>query len=65
MMTGPNLERTKALIQAVNVPIVASGGVKDLDDIKKLAELDAEAVIIGRALYEGALDLADAIRTCK
>jgi len=65
MMTGPNLEKTKTLIQTVDVPIIASGGVKDLDDIKKLAELDAEAVIIGRALYEGTLDLADAIRTCK
>ena len=61
MMTGPNLERTKALIETVDMPIVASGGVKELSDIKKLAELGAEAVIIGRSLYEGTLKLSDAI----
>jgi phosphoribosylformimino-5-aminoimidazole carboxamide ribotide isomerase len=62
MMTGPNLERTKALIETVDMPIVASGGVKELSDIKKLAELGAEAVIIGRSLYEGTLKLVDAIK---
>lgn len=71
MMTGPNLERTKALIRTVNpaprrgvgvnMPIIASGGVRELGDIKRLAELGAEAVIIGRSLYEGTLKLSDAI----
>jgi phosphoribosylformimino-5-aminoimidazole carboxamide ribotide isomerase len=62
MMTGPNIERTKALIDTVDMPIIASGGVKELDDIKKLAELGAKAVIIGRSLYEGKLKLSDAIK---
>jgi len=62
MMAGPNFERTKALIEAVDVPVIASGGVSTLDDIKKLAEFGAAAVIIGRALYEGKLKLADAIK---
>ncbi len=61
MMTGPNLERTKALVGAVEVPVVASGGVSTIDNIKKLAELRVEAAIIGRALYEGTLKLSDAI----
>ena len=65
MMTGPNLERTKALIETVDMPIVASGGVKELSDIKKLAELGAEAVIIGRSLYEGKLKLSDAIKAAE
>jgi len=65
MMTGPNFERTKALVQAVDVPVIASGGVGDLSDIKKLAELGAEAVIIGRSLYEGTLKLSDAINAIK
>ncbi len=65
MMTGPNLERTKALIQTIDIPIVASGGVRELGDIKKLAELGAEAVIIGRSLYEGTLKLSEAINTTK
>ena len=63
MMTGPNLERTKALIQTIDMPIIASGGVRELSDIKKLAESGAEAVIIGRSLYEGTLKLSDAIKS--
>jgi len=65
MMAGPNFERTKALIEAVEMPVVASGGVGELSDIKKLAELGAEAVIIGRSLYEGTLKLSDAINAIK
>ncbi|GAH79784.1 unnamed protein product, partial [marine sediment metagenome] len=65
MMAGPNLERTKALVQAVEVPVIASGGVREISDIKKLAELAVEAVIIGRSLYEGTLNLSDAINAAK
>jgi phosphoribosylformimino-5-aminoimidazole carboxamide ribotide isomerase len=62
MMEGPNLERTKALADAVQIPVIAAGGVTEIADIKKLAELDIEAAIIGRALYEGTLSLTDAIK---
>jgi phosphoribosylformimino-5-aminoimidazole carboxamide ribotide isomerase len=65
MMEGPNLERTKALAEAVQIPVIASGGVTEIANIKKLAELDIEAVIIGRALYEGTLTLAEAINAAK
>lgn len=65
MMAGPNFERTKALIQAVDVPVIASGGVSTIDDIKKLDELGASAAIIGRSLYEGTLKLSDAITATK
>ncbi|HUU16937.1 MAG TPA: 1-(5-phosphoribosyl)-5-[(5-phosphoribosylamino)methylideneamino]imidazole-4-carboxamide isomerase [Sedimentisphaerales bacterium] len=65
MMTGPNFERIKALVEAVDVPVVASGGVNTIEDIKKLAEFSPEAVIIGRSLYEGTLKLSDAINTTK
>jgi phosphoribosylformimino-5-aminoimidazole carboxamide ribotide isomerase len=65
MMAGPNFERTKTLIDAVDVPVIASGGVSTLDDIKKLAELGAAAAIIGRSLYEGTLRLSDAIKAAK
>ncbi len=65
MMTGPNLERTKSLIEAVKVPVIASGGVSKIDDIKELAKIGAAAVIIGRSLYEGTLKLSDAINTAK
>jgi len=65
MMTGPNLERTKALVETVDMPIVASGGVNTIEDIKKLAEFSPEAVIIGRSLYEGTLKLSDAIKAAE
>ena len=65
MMSGPNFERTKALVKAVEMGVVASGGVSEMADIKKLAELGAEAAIIGRSLYEGTLALSDAINAAK
>jgi len=65
MMKGPNFERTKSLIQTVGLPIIASGGVRKTSDIRKLAELGAEAVVIGRSLYEGTLKLSDAINATK
>ena len=65
MMSGPNLERTKALVEAVQIPVVASGGVKETAEIKELAKLGVEAVIIGRSLYEGTLNLSDAIDAAK
>jgi len=62
MMTGPNLERTKALVEAVSIPVIASGGVGGIDDIKALAKVGVAGVIIGRSLYEGRLSLAEAIK---
>jgi phosphoribosylformimino-5-aminoimidazole carboxamide ribotide isomerase len=61
MMKGPNIKRTKALAATVRVPVIASGGVSKIGDIKKLAKSGVEAIIIGRALYEGKLNLAEAI----
>ena len=65
MMAGPNLERTKTLVETVALPVIASGGVREITDIKKLAELGVEAAIIGRALYEATLELSDAINAAK
>ena len=65
MMTGPNFERTKALIDTVKLPVIASGGVNRIEDIKKLIEIGASAAIIGRSLYEGTLKLSDAIEAAK
>ncbi|MBN1974784.1 MAG: 1-(5-phosphoribosyl)-5-[(5-phosphoribosylamino)methylideneamino]imidazole-4-carboxamide isomerase [Sedimentisphaerales bacterium] len=62
MMAGPNLERTKELIQAVDIPVFASGGVTTIDDIKKVAGIGAAAAIVGRSLYEGTIKLSDAIK---
>jgi phosphoribosylformimino-5-aminoimidazole carboxamide ribotide isomerase len=62
---GVNLEATQALAQAVDIPIIASGGVSSLDDIKALLPLEplgVMGVITGKALYDGNLDLKEAIR---
>jgi phosphoribosylformimino-5-aminoimidazole carboxamide ribotide isomerase len=65
MMAGPNIERTKALADAVNIPVIASGGVKDVAEIRELAQLGIAGVIIGRSLYEGTIDLAKSIAAAK
>lgn len=64
MQTGPNIERTRALARAVKIPVIASGGVKDLGDIRALKTLESDGVagvISGKALYEGTLDFAEAL----
>ncbi len=63
MQTGVNLEETQALAQAISIPVIASGGIATLDDIKALLPLEqygVNAAITGRALYSGSLKLAAA-----
>lgn len=63
--TGPNLAATRALAQAVDLPVIASGGVsslRDILDLKALEPFGVIGVITGRALYDGLLDLKEAIR---
>jgi phosphoribosylformimino-5-aminoimidazole carboxamide ribotide isomerase len=63
MMTGVNVEATVKLANAISIPVIASGGITNLDDIRKLCEVgDAGIVgaITGRAIYEGTLDFAAA-----
>lgn len=63
MMDGVNVQATVRLAQSVSIPVIASGGVSSLDDIRALCAVEEEGVIgaiIGRALYEGGLDLAAA-----
>ncbi len=65
MLDGVNVEATVKLAQAVMIPVIASGGVSSLEDIRALHAVEGEGVIgaiIGRALYEGHLDLAEAQR---
>ena len=61
MLGGPNLPALRTMQQSVPVPIVASGGVTTVDDVKALAAIPVAGCIIGRALYEGKLKLADAL----
>ncbi|MGR3563754.1 MAG: 1-(5-phosphoribosyl)-5-[(5-phosphoribosylamino)methylideneamino]imidazole-4-carboxamide isomerase [Heliomarina sp.] len=63
-MEGPNVETTMELANAVSIPVIASGGVSSLADLKALRDCGAklDGAISGRALYDGALDLAEAIK---
>ncbi len=60
-MTEPNTAALRSLVEAVGVPVIASGGVAAHEHVARLAATGAEAAIIGRALYDGALTLADAM----
>lgn len=64
MQTGPNLDATLRLAEALSIPVVASGGVSSIEDIKNLLPLETAGVagvIIGKALYSGKLDLKAAL----
>jgi phosphoribosylformimino-5-aminoimidazole carboxamide ribotide isomerase len=68
MLLGPNINDTEKIARATGLKIVASGGVSTIDDIRGLKRLESagvEAVITGKALYEGRLDLAEAIRAAR
>lgn len=62
MMRGPNIPETVAMAKSTSIPVVASGGVSHIDDVKNLAEAGISACIIGRALYEGTIALQDALK---
>ena len=62
MMSGPALTPLARLRKHVSCGLVASGGIRSLEDLKALDSLSVEAAILGKALYTGAIDLAKAIR---
>ena len=67
MLTGVNIEATVELARQVTIPIIASGGVTDINDIHRLLAVESEGVtgsILGRAIYEGTLDFKAAIALC-
>lgn len=66
-MQGPNIEATAALANAVSIPVIASGGVSSMADLQALKDCGAplNGAISGRALYDGAIDVAAAVRLLK
>ena len=65
MMNGFNVEATRNLAKSVKTPVYASGGISSVKDLTALKEIEADGVagcIVGRALYEGTLNLKDAVK---
>ena len=63
MMQGVNIDETVRLAESISIPVIASGGVTNMDDIKGLCEVESRGVtgtILGRSIYEGTIDLAEA-----
>lgn len=60
-LMGPNLEMLKALREAVSIHIIASGGIKDLEDVMEIKRLGIDSTIIGKAIYSNTLDLKETI----
>jgi len=68
MGTGPNVDATKVLAETVKIPVIASGGISGIDDVARISAISESGVIgmiTGRALYEGTLNLAEAIKFLK
>lgn len=64
MLSGPNIEGTVALAEAISIPVIVSGGVSNVDDLVESAQHAASGIagaIVGRALYTGAIELSDAL----
>jgi phosphoribosylformimino-5-aminoimidazole carboxamide ribotide isomerase len=63
MLTGPNLPALEAMVKTVNVPVIASGGIANIEDIRNLLKIGKLwGAITGKAIYAGSLDLKEAIR---
>jgi phosphoribosylformimino-5-aminoimidazole carboxamide ribotide isomerase len=65
MMQGPNIEQTDAMARAGKVRVIASGGVGSIEHIRQLTTIPAWGAIVGRSLYEGTVDLREAITVAK
>jgi phosphoribosylformimino-5-aminoimidazole carboxamide ribotide isomerase len=62
MLQGPNFEYYKMLKEKTNLNIIASGGISSIEDLKQLKDLGIYGAIVGKALYNGDIDLEEAIK---
>lgn len=61
MMSGPNIEATKEIVDATGIDIIASGGVSGMNDLENVDKINAHGAIIGKALYTGTINLKEAV----
>ena len=65
MKQSPNFEETSKISQLSNCPVIISGGVSSIDDIKKAKSLkNIEGIIVGKAIYDGDIDLKELVKEC-
>jgi phosphoribosylformimino-5-aminoimidazole carboxamide ribotide isomerase len=64
MLQGPDFEGIKNILSLTKIPVIASGGISSLEDIKELKKLGVYGIIIGKALYKGKIDLKEALKLC-
>jgi phosphoribosylformimino-5-aminoimidazole carboxamide ribotide isomerase len=62
MLSGPDYEGMEMLLKMTNLPIIASGGVTSIDDVKRLKDMGVWATILGKAVYEGLIKIEEAVR---
>jgi phosphoribosylformimino-5-aminoimidazole carboxamide ribotide isomerase len=62
MMSGPNLKETEEMIHKTGMNIIASGGISRLEDLENIKKIGASGLIVGKALYTGAIRLSDALK---
>ncbi|WP_292460787.1 1-(5-phosphoribosyl)-5-[(5-phosphoribosylamino)methylideneamino]imidazole-4-carboxamide isomerase [Methanothermococcus sp.] len=65
LLKGINIKPVKELVDALNIPIIASGGITTYDDLLKLKEIGVEGVVVGSAIYKNLIDLSEAIKICR
>lgn len=64
-LTGPNIEATREIAESVSIPVIASGGISSVKDIEDYRGVPVEGIIVGKALYSGAVHLNDAIQAAE
>lgn len=65
LLLGPNFDAIRSIAALSHVPVIASGGVTDLDDVRRLGGFGLLGAVVGRAIYEGTLKLADAVEAAR
>lgn len=65
LLTGIDVEPVKQLVEELEIPVIASGGVTTIEDLIKLKEVGVEGVVVGSAIYKNLIDLKEAIKACR
>jgi phosphoribosylformimino-5-aminoimidazole carboxamide ribotide isomerase len=65
LLKGVDIRPVRELVEALNIPIIASGGITTYDDLLKLKEIGVDGVVVGSAIYKNIIDLKEAIKICR